>query len=83
MLRGYVIFAIWALVCAWSVHEGRLLLWVALWLPPFALVCWEWLHPPKDESFGFYPWGVQMLFIGIVLVVSATGILSIVRASRA
>lgn len=78
----FFLFAAWAVACAAAALKQRLAIWLVLWIPPFAFVCWEWLHPPADTSFGPYPWGDEVMFFSICLVVASTGILAIKSARR-
>jgi hypothetical protein len=77
-----IIFLIWAVCCVAAVYKERLLLWAFLCAAPLAVVSIEWLNRPEQPQpdFGYYPWGPIALFLGIAIVISATGTLSIVRA---
>jgi hypothetical protein len=78
---GFNVFLAWAILCVAAVLADRLIVWALLWILPLALVSWDWLQGPRQDSFGFYPWGEISLFSGMTIVVAATCVLSIVRAT--
>lgn len=78
---GFNVFLAWTALCVAAVCAGRHVIWAALCILPLAGVSVDWLQGPRQDEFGFYPWSEITLFVGIALVIAATGTLSIVRAA--
>lgn len=78
---GFSLFFAWVALCVAAVLANRALLWAVLCVTPMALVSWDWLQGPREEEFGFYPWGIIALFVGMALAISATGVLFVLRTA--
>ncbi len=76
---GFSFFFAWVALCVATVLANRPLMWTILSMTPMALITWDWLQGPREDEFGFYPWGEIALFLGIALVVGATGAMFVVR----
>lgn len=74
---GWLLFAVWTLLCAFAARQGHLLAWTVLCLTPLALICLLWLASlGGEDSFGLR-WVYILNFTGASLVTAATGILTL------